>query len=573
MGTNNVFKLPIEYNNHKNLDKDIITNLDLLNPQDDNMPIFHYIFKPQTSLGELMLPKISQFFTTNTKYLKDTQVLLKKMNPDIFNKEQTFSLRLFNDSWNELKKETSFCEKYLYLDWEPIKFMNNNSQFLQIMSIYNLSSPLLSLLLPILLLIIPFIIIKLKGLPLNINEYINILKEIASNHALVKVFTNFEQVDNTHKIHSLLSVVFYVFSVYQSTLQSIRFYSNLNKIQEFFKCCFAFTDKTLEQMNWLSTHVSMKTYKSFIVDVNKNKEKIQYLHNRLAKLAPFSISFNTLVDLGEHLQLFYEINNDQSIRECIDYSLSLWGYLDNMSGLKTNLGEKKMNFCKFTKSKKNMSITSQYYPLFIEKTSTKNSSSLYNNMIITGPNASGKTTFLKTTLVNLILAQSVGCGCFEKATINPFDFFHCYLNIPDTSGRDSLFQAEARRCKEIIDSVNTNNKQSHFCIIDELYSGTNPDEATESACSFMKYLSKKKNIIVFLTTHYIKVCTNLQNNQKIKNFHMKTTQTKDNIEFLYTLEPGISSIKGGKFILHSMNYPKEIVDSASSLSKKKDIDR
>ena len=82
----------------------------------------------------------------------------------------------------------------------------------------------------------------------------------------------------------------------------------------------------------------------------------------------------------------------------------------------------------------------------------------------------------------------------------------------------------------------------------------------------MKYLSKKNNIVVFLTTHYIKVCTKLQNNPNIKNFHMNTKQTKDNIEFLYTLEPGISSIKGGKFILHSMNYPKEIVESSSSLS-------
>ena len=73
--------------------------------------------------------------------------------------------------------------------------------------------------------------------------------------------------------------------------------------------------------------------------------------------------------------------------------------------------------------------------------------------MITGPNASGKTTILKTTLFNIILSQQVGFGFYSSATINPYKYIHCYLNIPDTSGRDSLFQAEARRCKEILDSV------------------------------------------------------------------------------------------------------------------------
>jgi hypothetical protein len=42
---------------------------------------------------------------------------------------------------------------------------------------------------------------------------------------------------------------------------------------------------------------------------------------------------------------------------------------------------------------------------------------------------------------------------FDKLKLSPFDHIHSYLNIPDTSGRDSLFQAEARRCKEILDCI------------------------------------------------------------------------------------------------------------------------
>ena len=74
-------------------------------------------------------------------------------------------------------------------------------------------------------------------------------------------------------------------------------------------------------------------------------------------------------------------------------------------------------------------------------------------MIITGPNAAGKTTLLKTTTINIILSQQWGCGFYRKCSISPYSHIHCYLNIPDTSGRDSLFQAEARRCKEILDAI------------------------------------------------------------------------------------------------------------------------
>ena len=66
-----------------------------------------------------------------------------------------------------------------------------------------------------------------------------------------------------------------------------------------------------------------------------------------------------------------------------------------------------------------------------------------DNILITGPNASGKTTTIKSILINLIMGQQFGMGCYRKASISVYDYFHSYLNIPDTSGRDSLFQAEA----------------------------------------------------------------------------------------------------------------------------------
>ena len=124
----------------------------------------------------------------------------------------------------------------------------------------------------------------------------------------------------------------------------------------------------------------------------------------------------------------------------------------------------------------------------------KNNYNLKKHILITGPNAAGKTTILKTTIFNILLSQQIGYGCYKSATLMPYDKIHSYINIPDTSSRDSLFQAEARRCKEIINVVKNNPKASHFCIFDELYSGTNPHEAISSAYSYLLYLSKSKKI-------------------------------------------------------------------------------
>ena len=146
----------------------------------------------------------------------------------------------------------------------------------------------------------------------------------------------------------------------------------------------------------------------------------------------------------------------------------------------------------------------------------------------------------------------------------PYDKLHCYLNVPDTSGRDSLFQAEARRCKEIIDCIDEENSKdfTHFCIFDELYSGTNPEEAIISANAFMDYIVKHDNVTCMLTTHYIKLCKKLSKNKVIQNYNMKTIKKNDNFEYTYKLIKGISKIKGGLKVLHDMKYPKEILDLA-----------
>ena len=208
-------------------------------------------------------------------------------------------------------------------------------------------------------------------------------------------------------------------------------------------------------------------------------------------------------------------------------------------------------------------MTGAYYPYLMNDEPIENNIDLNKNIIITGPNASGKTTILKTTVINLLFSQSYGCGFYSKATIPLYDKIHCYLNIPDTSGRDSLFQAEARRCKEIIDDLNMSSDK-HFCIFDELFSGTNPNEACASSYGFIKYLINNKNMDFILTTHLLNLCTLLDNDVQNNNMGVEKINKID-FTYTYKLNLGISSINGGLKVLYDLRYPEEILEMSNKI--------
>jgi hypothetical protein len=576
---NEIFKIPICYNDKvKKLNENVITDLELVKSiNEDEKSIYDNIFKPSNKLSCKVIEQFANYYTTDTDYLKKTQDLIKSIHSKELNTIQnkhSFSDFEINDIvglWDEIKSETGFCEKYLYIDWSFAKELNNNPSFLQIMSIYNIASPILSLCLPIFVLIIPFIIIKIRGIEVSINQYIEILKSIISNHAIFKVFTQFHEVDTSQKIYLLFSSAFYLFSIYQNILVCVRFYSNMQKIHTYLSKFKHYLAYTLDVIDYYSFKTNELTnYTKFRNSLEKNKNVLVKLYYELNSLTAFSFSIKKIGEIGRVMHCFYQLYDNKEYDEALLYSFGFNGYFSIIAQTSLHVEENRLVKTKFldkdlSKNKNSKPIFKKmYYPKFINEESTnivKNDCNLNKNMIITGPNASGKTTTLKSVLINVILSQQIGFGCFDSLKLSPFDNIHCYLNIPDTSGRDSLFQAEARRCKEIIDCIDEKKEETHFCIFDELYSGTNPDEAVVSASAFMKYIVKNNTVTCLLTTHYIKLCKKLSKNKRIKNYNMKTIKTNMDFEYTYLIEEGISNIKGGLKVLKDMNYPQEILDN------------
>lgn len=569
------FKLPIYYNAKKRkLNANIIKDLELVKNADssaesdvsDNQAksMYDHYLNVQTPLASSLVDTLSEYYTTDANFLKDNQKVLKRYVrlDDSRNYEQMIHL------WKEIKGDTGFKDKYFYINWKMWDWLNKSEHFLQIMSVYNMISPLISLIVPIIILIVPFFVIRLKGVVLTMDEYIEVLKVVMSNHAIGKLFTQFNNVSTSEKGYLLISALFYVFSIYQNILVCIRFNDNMRKIHRYLGDVRDYLDNTIRTMqNYITYAGDMVTHVDFTQTLKTNMKTLEEFRDKLYLISNYELSnYKKWFEIGSVQKYFYELYQDDQYNSAIEYSFGFNGYIDCIEGLQDNIREKKIQMCEYTDKGSKVKIKSNYYAALKDDTPIRNDIQLKENLIITGPNASGKTTILKSVMLNLIFSQQFGCGFYESAKIRPFDHIHCYLNIPDTSGRDSLFQAEARRCKEIIDCVNENKQETHFGIFDELYSGTNPDEAVVSATAFMEYMTKFKNVSCMLTTHYTKVCTNLNDKARIVNMFMETSKNKLNntIKFKYQLKRGISRVRGAFNILTEMNYPKEILQKTMS---------
>jgi hypothetical protein len=564
------FKLPIYYNSKKRkLNANIIKDLELVKNADSSTEsdvsnnqtksMYDHYLNIQTPLAASLVDMLSEYYTTDVNFLKDNQKVLKRYVrlDESRNYEQMIHL------WKEIKGDTGFKDKYFYINWKMWDWLNKSEHFLQIMSVYNMISPLISLIVPIIILIVPFFVIRLKGVVLTMDEYIEVLKVVMSNHAIGKLFTQFNNVSTSEKGYLLLSALFYVFSIYQNILVCIRFNDNMRKIHRYLGDVRDYLDTTIRSMNNYITYTGeMVTHVDFTQTLKTNMKTLEDFRDNLYLISNYELSnYKKWFEIGSVQKYFYELYQDEQYNSAIEYSFGFNGYIDCIEGLQDNIREKKIQMCEYTDKGSKVKIKNNYYAALKDETPIRNDIQLKENLIITGPNASGKTTILKSVMLNLIFSQQFGCGFYDSAKIKPFDHIHCYLNIPDTSGRDSLFQAEARRCKEIIDCVNENKQETHFGIFDELYSGTNPDEAVVSATAFMEYMTKFKNVSCMLTTHYTKVCTNLNDKTRIVNMFMETSKSKLNntIKFKYHLKRGISRVRGAFNILNEMNYPKEIL--------------
>lgn len=563
------FRLPLNYlekNEIFTLSNIVADDLELsknITNVETSKPMYEYLFNPTNQFAKEMIEKWKNEYTTNIDYLNDTKKIIAKietykstMYPYVVDCSNIASI------WKDLKKDDMFLDKHGYMDWNMLKYLNESSGFLQALSFINIMSPLISLIVPIFFLIIPFILLKIQQIPITFEIYCELLMELAKNHFIGKALSSMKSISWDKVVYLLVTFGLYLLQIYQNINQCKRFYSNIMKINKTLIEMREYVAYSINNMkNFLNIASVYPSYNGFCIDVDKHCGYLNNLHSELCMVKPFSNSITKFGEFGNLLRCYYRLHSVQEYEEGLRYSTGFEGYINNMMGVSNNLKNGVLSYGDISNNPV-CEFKSQYYPPIMNENPIKNSCKFDKNMIISAPNKAGKTTILKTTILNIIFTQQIGCGFYDSATLMPYTHIHSYLNIPDTSGRDSLFQAESRRCKDILDVItkHSDSRFRHFCTFDELYSGTNPEEASKAGYAFLEYLSKCKNVNFILTTHYLSICKKYKVSNYIQNYKMNVNVLDNgHFDYTYKIKKGISTIKGALRVLKDMNYPEEII--------------
>ena len=585
-----LFQLPITYGDPTHIHAvgpNLVTDLEMVETTHvGSVPIYDHLFQPSHPWARDNLRAWSRQFSTDMEYLTDTQDVIMGMGQfqDRVGVEVGVDPGVctrYAELWESLH-DPDFLEKYQYMEWDMLKHLNESPLFLQVLSVGNILSPVISLLVPILFLVFPFIILKLQGIAITMEVYIQVLQEIAKNHFIGKAIAGIQSMSIEKLIYVGLMFGLYLMQIYQNIMVCVRFHEHTRQLNRHLLELRSYVGDTLEAMSvFVQMHGARPSYMAFCQEVERRRAVLEDLLGWLAPITPFSISLSKGGQLGTMLRAYYELWRNREFQDALQYSTGFHGYIDNLRGVYRHWTAGHMAAVSWGAGEPDPSgnpaagvaFQDQYYPALLGGTGAgegttiiKNDLVLGDNMILTGPNASGKTTYLKTTALNILFTQQVGMGFYTQGRMaKPYTHIHSYLNIPDTSERDSLFQAEARRCKDILDIMEVAGPEArHFCIFDELYSGTNPKEAGKAAYAFLKYLASRPGVDFILTTHYTSMCRKFRrrgvDRVRVQNFQMQVeVEEGGKIKYTYRIGTGISKVEGAVRILEDMHYPREIM--------------
>ncbi len=197
-----------------------------------------------------------------------------------------------------------------------------------------------------------------------------------------------------------------------------------------------------------------------------------------------------------------------------------------------------------------------YHPLI--QTPVANSIQMERGILITGSNASGKSTFLKNLAVNSILAQTVlTCTCASYQA--PFLKVMTSMALrDDLSGGESYFIVEIRSLKRILDE--SRKEEPFLCIIDEVLRGTNTIERIAASSRILSVLDRPW-ILPAAATHDIELSYILS--KKYENYHFEEEIQDDQVVFNYLLQRGRTTTRNAIRLLGVLGYDDGIVKEAA----------
>ena len=307
-----------------------------------------------------------------------------------------------------------------------------------------------------------------------------------------------------------------------------------------------------------------------LVFENKNENPIvAHLVQKIKKLVqhPSLANLNTQSTLANPQKLltlayFFRNHYKNNTLQLLQYFFELDAYYSMA------MATKKFNFVFPTWIKSEtplLEVVSGIHPLVPNPVdNTISLSSQTNLFFLTGANMAGKSTFIKTLGIVIYLAH-VGIGApAKKVTLSLFDGLITNLTIADNVVKgESYFFNEVQRIKNTIEKIIDGKK--YFVLIDELFKGTNIQDAMKCSTAVIEGLQNLRNSLFVISTHLYEISDGLKKYDNIQFSYFETEVRQKELVFHYQLKEGVSQDRLGYLILEREG----VVDLLNNMSKNK----
>lgn len=253
-----------------------------------------------------------------------------------------------------------------------------------------------------------------------------------------------------------------------------------------------------------------------------------------------------------HIIQFTYVKHQEELLQCYDYISTLDNHYSLVMYRRTL-----HTYCEpsIIKDKQQITFSNLLHPLLTE--AVPNSLNINHNILLTGSNASGKSTFMKAVATNLILAQTLNTATAEAFSYKPGLVYTSMANTDDILSGDSYFMTELKSIRRLF---NIKNNQLVYCFIDEIFKGTNTTERIAASESVLNYLDTEKHYKVIAATHDIELSEYLKANYE--NYHFNESIENNQIYFDYKIKKGKANTRNAIELLRITQFPEKVYTRA-----------